>query len=81
MRCAQVVPRSMPRSPPVPRLSVLYPHMTGLGGDAFWLIYDAGRRRVRYLDGGGRAAAGASVDWFARAAMAEIPFAACCRPR
>ena len=55
-------------------LSVLYPHMTGLGGDAFWLIYAASTRRVRYLDGGGRAAAGASVDWFAARGMAEIPF-------
>src|SRR6185295_6607981 len=55
-------------------LSVLYPHMTGLGGDAFWLIYDAKARRVRYLDGGGRAAAGASADWFAARGMAEIPF-------
>jgi gamma-glutamyltranspeptidase/glutathione hydrolase len=55
-------------------LSVLYPHMTGLGGDAFWLIYDAKARRVRYLDGGGRAAAGASIDWFATRGMAEIPF-------
>jgi len=55
-------------------LSVLYPHMTGMGGDAFWLIYDAKARRVRYLDGGGRAAAGANVDWFAARAMAEIPF-------
>jgi gamma-glutamyltranspeptidase/glutathione hydrolase len=55
-------------------LSVLYPHMTGLGGDAFWLIYDAKARRVRYLDGGGRAAAGASIDWFAARGMAEIPF-------
>ena len=26
-------------------LSVIYPHMCGLGGDAFWLIYDA--KRVR----------------------------------
>ena len=37
-------------------LSVLYPHMTSVGGDAFWLIYDAEARRVRYLNGGGRAA-------------------------
>jgi gamma-glutamyltranspeptidase/glutathione hydrolase len=22
-------------------LAVLYPHMTGVGGDAFWLIHDA----------------------------------------
>src|SRR5882672_7941426 len=45
-------------------LAVLYPHMTGVGGDAFWLIYDAGARRVRHLDGGGRAARSASIDWF-----------------
>ncbi len=55
-------------------LAVLYPHMTGLGGDAFWLIYDAKTGRVRHLDGGGRAAASASVDWFARRGYAEVPF-------
>ena len=55
-------------------LSVLYPHMTGLGGDAFWLIYDAKAGRVRHLDGGGRAAANATVDWFARRGHAEVPF-------
>ncbi len=33
-------------------LSVLYPHMTSVGGDAFWLIYDASSRRVRYLKTG-----------------------------
>lgn len=55
-------------------LSVLYPHMTGLGGDAFWLIYDARTGQVRYLDGGGRAAAGATIDWFAARGLAEIPF-------
>src|ERR1019366_9985051 len=43
-------------------LSVIYPHMTGLGGDAFWLIYDAKRGRVRYLDGAGCAAASASIE-------------------
>jgi gamma-glutamyltranspeptidase/glutathione hydrolase len=56
-------------------LAVIYPHMTGLGGDAFWLIYDAKANKVRYLDGGGRAAASASVQWFhERGHTAEIPF-------
>ena len=26
-------------------LAVIYPHMTGLGGDAFWLIYNFVARR------------------------------------
>jgi len=30
-------------------LGVVYPHMCGLGGDAFWLIYDARRRAVDFL--------------------------------
>jgi len=55
-------------------LSVVYPHMTGLGGDAFWLIHDAKTGAVRYLDGGGRAAASASIDAFARRGLTEIPF-------
>ena len=54
-------------------LAVLYPHMTSVGGDAFWLIYDAQARRVRYLNGGGRAAKGASIDWFSSRGMKEIP--------
>ena len=53
-------------------LAVLYPHMCGIGGDAFWLIYDAKARQVSYLDGGGRAAAAATLDRFA--GQAEIPF-------
>jgi gamma-glutamyltranspeptidase len=55
-------------------LSVVYPHMTGLGGDAFWLIYDARRNAVRFLDGGGQAAASAGVDWFGSQGVSEIPF-------
>ncbi|MEI7874639.1 MAG: gamma-glutamyltransferase, partial [Alphaproteobacteria bacterium] len=30
-------------------LSVLYPHMTGVGGDAFWLIHDVKTGAVRYI--------------------------------
>src|SRR5438034_8334723 len=55
-------------------LAVLYPHMTGLGGDAFWLIYDARSRRVRHLDGGGRAAASADLAAFASRGLREIPY-------
>ncbi|HYA47531.1 MAG TPA: gamma-glutamyltransferase [Burkholderiales bacterium] len=54
-------------------LAVLYPHMTGVGGDAFWLVYDAAAGQVRYLDGGGRAARGASIGWFQSRGMSEIP--------
>ena len=53
-------------------LGVLYPHMCGIGGDAFWLIYDAGANRVAYLDGGGRAAASATLERFR--GQSEIPF-------
>ena len=53
-------------------LAVLYPHMCSIGGDAFWLIYDAGANQVSYLDGGGRAAAAATLERFA--GQAEIPF-------
>src|SRR5258706_11482931 len=54
-------------------LSVLYPHMTGVGGDAFWLVYDAKTRAVRYIDGGGRATAGGTVEAFAKRGLAEVP--------
>ena len=53
-------------------LGVVYPHMCGLGGDAFWLIYDAAARKVSYLDGGGRAAAAATLERFH--GQREIPF-------
>jgi gamma-glutamyltranspeptidase/glutathione hydrolase len=54
-------------------LSVIYPHMTSLGGDAFWLIYDSGTGAVRSLEAAGRAAAAATVDWFAARGLREIP--------
>ena len=55
-------------------LGVVYPHMCGIGGDAFWLIYDAGRRKVEYLEGGGRAAAKGGLPWFSKKGLEEIPF-------
>ena len=55
-------------------LSVLYPHMTSIGGDAFWLIYDAKTDQVRYIDGGGRATSGGTIDAFTKRGLAEVPY-------
>jgi gamma-glutamyltranspeptidase len=55
-------------------LGVVYPHMCGIGGDAFWLIYDARRRKVEYLEGGGRAAANGRLEFFREKNLSEIPF-------
>lgn len=54
-------------------LAVVYPHMTSIGGDAFWLIHEGKTGKVRYLNGGGRAAARATLSWFAGKGLGEIP--------
>ena len=55
-------------------LSVLYPHMTGIGGDAFWLIYDAASKAVRYIDGGGRATSRGTIKAFTKRGLDEVPY-------
>ena len=55
-------------------LGVIYPHMTGMGGDAFWLIHDPKTGKVRYLNGGGRAAANADPEFFKSKGLGEVPF-------
>src|SRR4029453_9956366 len=54
-------------------LSVLYPDMPGIGGDAFWLIYDAAANAVRYIDGGGRATSRGTVEAFAPRGLTAGP--------
>ena len=54
-------------------LAVVYPHMTGLGGDAFWLIHDGASGEVRYLNGGGKAAAGSTPSSLEQRGLKEIP--------
>jgi gamma-glutamyltranspeptidase len=54
-------------------LAVVYPHMTGIGGDAFWLIRDAKTGSVACLDGGGRTVAGATVEALTAAGGETIP--------
>jgi gamma-glutamyltranspeptidase len=54
-------------------LGVVYPHMTGLGGDSFWLIYDAKTRQVHALNGSGRAATQASIEFYQAKGYTDLP--------
>jgi gamma-glutamyltranspeptidase/glutathione hydrolase len=56
-------------------MAVLSPMMTGLGGDAVALFYDAGARRVHGLAGWGRAGAGASIEALRERGHEAIPLA------
>jgi oxamate amidohydrolase len=54
-------------------LAVVYPHMNGIGGDAFWLIYDARNRALRALNAAGRSAARADLETYRARFGAAIP--------
>jgi gamma-glutamyltranspeptidase/glutathione hydrolase len=53
-------------------ISVVYPHMNGIGGDSFWLIHEPGRE-VTTIDACGRAAARATVDYYREQKLTAIP--------
>ncbi|MBB4825080.1 gamma-glutamyltranspeptidase/glutathione hydrolase [Sporosarcina luteola] len=45
-------------------LSVVFPHMTGAGGDAFWLIYDAKTGKRHALNASGRSGSNTTRDYY-----------------
>lgn len=53
-------------------LAVVYPHMTAIGGDGFWLIGAPGEEPVG-IDACGRAAAAATPELYFRAGREAIP--------
>ena len=54
-------------------LNVVYPHMCGIGGDAFWLIYDASKKHLAFLNASGRSGGAASIDYFQKAGLKSMP--------
>jgi gamma-glutamyltranspeptidase/glutathione hydrolase len=54
-------------------LSVVMPNNCGIGGDAFWLIWDQGAGTLHALNGSGRAAAAADAKQLRRDGLERLP--------
>jgi gamma-glutamyltranspeptidase/glutathione hydrolase len=54
-------------------LNVVEPMSTGIGGDAYVLVYDAKSRAIKGLNASGRAPAAATLDFFRKRNIAAIP--------
>ena len=54
-------------------LSVVYPHMTGIGGDAFWLIYQAQNNQLYGLNGSGRSGQAVTWEFYHSRGLTSIP--------
>ena len=54
-------------------LSVVYPHMCSLGGDNFWLIYNARTGELKALNASGRAGEKASIDFYRSQGLNRVP--------
>ena len=52
-------------------IAVVYPHMNGIGGDNFWLVYDASAGTVKALLACGMAGAGCTIDTYRRAGYTD----------
>ncbi|MBL8522860.1 MAG: gamma-glutamyltransferase family protein [Betaproteobacteria bacterium] len=53
-------------------IAVVYPHMTAIGGDAFWLIHEPGKSPIA-IDACGAAAQGATLDFYKQQKVDAIP--------
>lgn len=54
-------------------LTVVYPHMNSLGGDNFWLIYNAKTQEIKGLNASGRAGEKATIDFYQSQGYSQIP--------
>jgi gamma-glutamyltranspeptidase / glutathione hydrolase len=54
-------------------LGVVMPNGCGIGGDAFWLTWDAATGRQEALNGSGRAGSRADAGWLRATGLTELP--------
>jgi gamma-glutamyltranspeptidase len=54
-------------------LGVVRPHMCGIGGDAFIIVYLTREKEVKVLNGSGRSPYGATKQFFVKKGMGKIP--------
>ena len=54
-------------------LSVVQPHICGLGGDAFFLLFDSKSGKVEFLNASGRASRNASISFYEDRGFKQIP--------
>ena len=54
-------------------LNVTEPNMTGIGGDAFMLVYSAKTKTLSGLNASGRAAKALSIEYFRSRSMKQVP--------
>lgn len=55
-------------------LNVTEPSMTGIGGDAFMMVYHAKTKKLEGLNASGRAPKALNTDYFAKKNMKSVPF-------
>ncbi len=54
-------------------LNVTEPNMTGIGGDAFMMVYSAKTKKIEALNASGRAPKALSIDYFRKNNIKEMP--------
>ncbi|MEH7120255.1 gamma-glutamyltransferase [Neobacillus vireti] len=54
-------------------IGVVYPHMNGIGGDNFWLIYNSNSKELKGLNSSGRSGGYATIDFYKKQGLEKIP--------
>lgn len=54
-------------------IAVVYPHMNGIGGDNFWLIYNAKKNEIKAINGSGRSGERAAIGFYRSKGYEAIP--------